>query len=1009
MSCPRCKVGIWLLMGAVTAWAAPAASGADRDRRPNIVVILADDLGFSDLGCYGSEIATPHLDRLAAGGMRFTQFYNAARCCPSRAALLTGVYPHQAGIGHMTRDFGLPGYRRTLSQRCLTIAEALSQAGYHTAMSGKWHVGQERGHGPVDRGFEHFFGLLSGACSYFERWPGRPMAIDREPYEPPKDFYMTDAITDHAVAFIQQYAREPAPFFLHVAYTAPHAPLHALPEDVARYAGRYDAGWDAICRERFERLHKLGLLDPRWALAPRDRDVPAWQDVDDKPAWAHRMAVYAAQIDRMDQGIGRIMARLRELGIEGNTLVLFLSDNGGCAEELDFSKPGSKVGEAGCDLGYGVGWANVSDTPFRLFKRYVHEGGISTPLIAYWPEGIRSPGTITGEVGHIIDILPTCLEAAGAVMPRTYKGGELMPVEGRSFLSALRGQPRAGHEHLFWEHEGNRAVRRGRWKLVATYLKPWELYDLESDRTELHDVAAEHPDIVAALADAYDQWARRCGVVPPHELLRQHGVAADRRARPAPHKVERGAPQLFIDDELIAQAADVTRTLHQPRKDNGGEAPVIAPLPGSETLMAKGTILRDPRLNQYVMFVKDLPSRSLCRSVSADGLTWSTPERVELDDRHPATGRRADRQYAGMHCIHYDNADCEHPYKGWVYFGDWGPRDEGVYFIRSADGIRWERGPRVVEGYAGPGDLTALMSEQHGVTVFGPGDTTRFGYDPDSGRFLGIFKFFTTHPVGPDNHLRSRAFMFLDRLDQPVAYKQFEDIDLLPPAADVAGDRAADEYYESTAWRFGGLWLGELLVWHGRDDYPHSEAGCSFLKLISSRDGLHWNQVRYRNEASTEGFFLAGGRQGGNDGRNDGGHLSCFSQGPIRIGDELVFYYGASSWGKTAPVGRRVTGGGIFRARLRVDGFVSVDGGTLLTRPLVFDGQDLFINSAGTIGVEVLDRSGRVLGSTRVSGDSIAQPVTFTGKSLRGIAPEPPVQLRFQVERVSSLYSFTIR
>jgi len=522
------------LPAALALGAAGGARGAPSPVRPNIILIMADDMGFSDVGCYGSEIRTPNLDRLAAGGVRFTQFYNTARCCPTRAALLTGLYPHQAGVGHMAGDRGLPSYQGFLNDRCVTIAEALRQGGYHVLMSGKWHVGEDRPHWPADRGFERYFGLISGACSYFRLAPGRQMAVDNEPYVPRGDgFYMTDAITDHAVSFISEYSRKESPFFLYVAYTAPHFPLHALPEDIAKYRGKYMIGWDELRQRRYRRLIELGIVDPKWPLSPRDPEAPAWNGVETKDDWDLKMAVYAAQIDRMDQGVGKILAKLRESGIDRNTLVMFLSDNGGGAADIDAGKPGAPAGHPDSYMTYQRPWANASNTPFRLYKRWVHEGGIATPFIAYWPAVIKEGGRITREVGHVIDLMATCLDVAGVAYPRAYREREIVPLEGKSLLPVFGGKTRPGHDDLFWEHEGNRAVRHGKWKLVSRHPDRWELYDLEADRTELHDLAGRHPDVVASLAARYDGWARRCGVAPFDQLPYKSNVVPWYRLPPS--------------------------------------------------------------------------------------------------------------------------------------------------------------------------------------------------------------------------------------------------------------------------------------------------------------------------------------------------------------------------------------------------------------------------------------------------------------------------------------------
>ncbi|MBI4581034.1 MAG: arylsulfatase [Planctomycetes bacterium] len=500
------------------AGGAPAAS-RPLDGQPNIVIILADDMGFSDAGCYGSQIATPNLDRLAATGLRFTQLYNTTRCCPTRAALLTGLYPHQCGIGHMTDDRGVPGYRGRLNEHCVTIAEVLRQSGYHTWMSGKWHLGMERTEWPIEHGFERYFGQLSGACNYFRPEPGRVMALDDSVYRSFGDhFYITDAITDYAVRFLDGADRDARPFFLYVAYTAPHAPLHAWPSDIAKYRGKYRIGWDAVRQRRYERMIELGIIERAWALSPRPPEVPAWEAVTDPDEQDLRMSVYAAQIDRMDQGIGRILDRIRRLGMEHSTLVMFLSDNGGDSEDIDEGKPGAPVGTADSYRGYAPPWANVSNAPFRRYKRQVHEGGIATPLIVRWPAVVRRGDGLRHAPGHVIDLMPTCLDAAGVKYPARWDDHDITPTPGRSLLPVFRGEAAGAHDCLFWEHEGNWAVRCGNFKLVAVEGGEAELYDLAADRTEMHNLAAQRPDVVKSLRGKYDEWARQCNVVPWDKL-----------------------------------------------------------------------------------------------------------------------------------------------------------------------------------------------------------------------------------------------------------------------------------------------------------------------------------------------------------------------------------------------------------------------------------------------------------------------------------------------------------
>jgi arylsulfatase len=499
---------------AVLASVAAFAIKAPKPSRPNIVIILADDMGFSDLGCYGGEIATPNLDKLARGGLRFTQFYNAARCCPTRAALLTGLYPHQAGVGAMIKNLGTPAYQGFLNSNCVTIAEVLRANGYRTLMTGKWHVGEERPHWPADRGFDRYFGLISGASSYFKLDKGRKMALDDQPFTPPeKNFYMTDAFTEHALEFLDEAARTNRPWFLYLAYTAPHWPLHALPEDIAKYRRTYLAGWDELRQQRHAKMLKLGVVEKKWPLSPRDAAAPAWADLgkEDKEKWARRMAVYAAQLTRLDRGVGQVLKKLRETGAEQNTLVMFLADNGGCHERVGATNtvtPGGPDSFMAC----GLPWANVSNTPFRQFKMRVHEGGISTPLIVRWPAVIKRKGWLTEQAGHVVDLMPTCLDAAGVDYPKVFQGREITPLAGKSLTPIFHGKRRAEHEEIFWEHFGNRAVRQGRWKLVALNQRDWELYDMETDRTELNNLAALRPYKAAELRARYEQWAERCGV-----------------------------------------------------------------------------------------------------------------------------------------------------------------------------------------------------------------------------------------------------------------------------------------------------------------------------------------------------------------------------------------------------------------------------------------------------------------------------------------------------------------
>lgn len=505
-------------------------------RGPNIVLILADDLGFSDVGCYGGEIPTPNIDSLARSGVRMAQFYNTARCSPSRASLLTGRHPHEVGIGVLTRPTLPDGYPGDLAPGSATVAELLARAGWHTWMSGKWHLSSDvrtpTASWPTRRGFDRFFGTLAGCSSYFA-----PQTLTRG--ENPTDdaaeegFYYTDAISDEAAAWISERSAgsDETPFFLYLPYTAPHWPLHAKAEDVAANRGRFDAGWDRLRVDRLRRLVAEGILDPGTELSERDPSQPQWDDAPNHAWQTRRMEVYAAQVEAMDRGIGRVLDAVERSGELDDTLVIFLSDNGGCAEELpigpletfrlkDEVLQGESTAEQPMRVGnspqvppggpdtyasYGVPWANLSNTPFRQYKRWVHEGGIAAPFIVRWPAGGVLGGRVVQTAYQLVNVLPTVLDAAGVTSV------DFAP-QGSSMLPALRGE-HADEATLYWEHIGNAAVRRGRWKLVREYPRPWELYDIHADRTELHDRAADYPDIVEELAVEWQRWADQVGVV----------------------------------------------------------------------------------------------------------------------------------------------------------------------------------------------------------------------------------------------------------------------------------------------------------------------------------------------------------------------------------------------------------------------------------------------------------------------------------------------------------------
>ncbi|TZF81150.1 arylsulfatase [Pedobacter sp. BS3] len=555
------------------------ATANAQQKRPNIILILSDDMGYSDIGCYGSEIETPNLDALANDGIRFTQFYNQARCCPSRASLMTGLYPHQTGIGWMDAvNHNLPGYQAQLNKNCVTIAQVLKSAGYSTYMAGKWHLQYEKDtrqdspnyDWPIQRGFDKFYGILKGAGSYYD--PGTLCRNNtlispfNDPEYKPNNYYFTNAITDNAIKFIED-DKGKQPFFMYMAYTAAHWPMQAPEEAINKYKGRYDKGWDVIRRQRLDKMKRLGLIDSSVILPPLDTHT--WEDEPDKAAMARRMETYAAMIDIMDQGIGRMVSELKKKGIFENTVILFMEDNGGNAEGLGYgggpegkTQPiagkteglkalgknetqsegippitrdgklvmaGKKVmaGPADTYLAYLKPWGQVSNTPFREYKHYVHEGGIATPLIAHWPAGIKSKGEFRNQIGNFIDIMPTIVDLAGARYPTEFNGNKITPVAGVSLVPAFYNKP-INRKAIFWEHEMNRAVRMGDWKLVSTgqvmdggyglwkyYQKgPWELYNIKTDRAETRNLAGEYPDRVKEMAAMWEEWTKTVPVYP---------------------------------------------------------------------------------------------------------------------------------------------------------------------------------------------------------------------------------------------------------------------------------------------------------------------------------------------------------------------------------------------------------------------------------------------------------------------------------------------------------------
>ena len=522
------------------------AKGAKQKPRPNIVIILADDMGFSDPGCFGGEIHTPNLDKLAANGLRFTQFYNCARCCPTRASLMTGQYPHKVGLARNGQS---------LTRNGITIAEALKRAGYNTAMAGKWHLSRtdtledkklhqkwldhryDPGHPfapletyPANRGFDNHYGVIWGVIDHFD--PFSLVEGTKTVENIPDDYYFTDAINEKSVQYIRKLGRSDKPFFLYVAHCAPHWPLHARPDDIAKYKDTYKGGWEKLRRDRYKRMTKMGLFKKENTPLPPIQDRGKTWDAlteQEKSFQASKMAVHAAMVDHIDQGVGKIIEELEQAGQLDNTVIFFLADNGASPEvptvpgydRSSQTRDGRTIRYRGINepgpettyTGIGAPWASASNTPFRYWKKESFEGGCHTPLIVHWPEGLQArPGSVTDQVGHVIDIMPTCLELAAANYPDQYNGHTLTPLDGKNLAPILGNRKRKGHERLFFEHMGGRAVIEGRWKLVALNNRPWELYDLSTDRTEMNNLAAGNPDRVRTMSSLWDSWAERVGL-----------------------------------------------------------------------------------------------------------------------------------------------------------------------------------------------------------------------------------------------------------------------------------------------------------------------------------------------------------------------------------------------------------------------------------------------------------------------------------------------------------------
>ena len=507
-----------------------------QNAQPNILLIMADDMGYSDLGCYGGEINTPNLDQLAEQGLRFTQFYNGARCCPTRATLLTGLSPHLAGMGGMVG--GRPAdsthaYQGYLNEQCVTLAEVLKPVGYRNYMVGKWHVGEFRPVFPLDRGFDKYYGLISGAMNYWNISKGKRKKIHRQFVEDTTNineqvangFYATTAYSQKAVEYLKGHfnENEDQPFFMYLAHQAPHWPLHAPDSVIAKYRGKYLDGWSQLRDARYQRMQKMGIIAPQQGLSPLDEDTADWESLSpgQKDTMDLKMAIYAAMIDIMDQGIGQIIQELKANDELDNTLIIFLSDNGASYESgaLGQNFRPDLTGAFGSENSYhsyGSSWANASNTPYRKFKRYTFEGGVATPMIVRWGTQIQNGNSLNSTLGHITDIMPTILEVSGASYPTESNGQSIHPLEGRSLVAVFTGQKdqvRTNEEALIWEHEGNKAVRMGKWKLVKTREIPgWKLFDLEKDRSELNELSTQFPEVKTKLINQYNQWAKKVGV-----------------------------------------------------------------------------------------------------------------------------------------------------------------------------------------------------------------------------------------------------------------------------------------------------------------------------------------------------------------------------------------------------------------------------------------------------------------------------------------------------------------
>lgn len=502
---------------------------AQKKQRPNIILVLVDDLGFSDTSPYGAtDLETPNINRLASEGLKLKEFYNNSICAPTRASLLTGQYQHKAGVGYFNVNLGLPAYQGFLNKESLTLAEVLKSGGYSTIISGKWHVGDDEDQWPAQRGFDKSFGFIGGASNYYEiNENGKEdvkLLKNNKPYYLAKDKYLTEEITNNALEFLDEQNEEKKPFFLYLAYNAPHWPLQALPEDIAKYKGRYSIGWDSLRTLRHKNAIEEGVIDKDQKIAVRDDKLQSWDKLtyDEQKYWQTRQEVYAAMIDRVDQGIGRVLAKLKDLKKDDNTLIVFISDNGaqgGNNLRLYTSRNTGPVGTAGSYEVQNSNWSQTGNSPLRNYKGTPYEGGISAPFIAWYPKSIKA-NTIAQGTAHLIDLAPTFYQLAGVTYPTKYKGITTNALVGRSLVPVLTGQADKLErgEPLFWERGGNKAVRDGKWKLVSTEDGKYELYDIEKDRAENTDLAAQNPEVVQKLKAQYRVWAQKNDVVDYNKL-----------------------------------------------------------------------------------------------------------------------------------------------------------------------------------------------------------------------------------------------------------------------------------------------------------------------------------------------------------------------------------------------------------------------------------------------------------------------------------------------------------